>query len=254
MPTVATEGPSEPVGSPYAAVFPTTHWSVVLSAGGTSNPAAQEALARLCEIYRPPVLAFTRYLGLPASDAEDLTQDFFTHLLTNDVMGRFEPRERVKFRSFLLRCLRHFLSNQRQRQQALKRGGGAKLASLEVLSEATQLPWEPATEANAATLYEREWATALLNQVLDRLEGEYASRGRRRVFHRLQDLLLDRKGDRPYAQLATDLVMTEDAVKKEVSRMRQRYRELLHEEVANTVLDLTEVDDEIAHLFRVMSD
>jgi RNA polymerase sigma-70 factor (ECF subfamily) len=253
MPAVAKEGPGEPLGLPHAAIFPTTHWSVVLSAQGSSNPATHEALARLCEIYRPAVLAFTRSLGLPPADAEDLTQDFFTHLLKKEVMSHFEPHDRVKFRSFLLRCLRHFLSNQRQRQQALKRGGGAKVDSLDALSDTGQPSWEPATEANAATLYEREWATALLNQVLDRLEGEYAARGRHHLFNRLQDLLLDRKGDRPYAQLAEDLGMTEDAVKKEVSRMRQRYRELLHEEVASTVLDPTEMEEEIAHLFSVMS-
>jgi RNA polymerase sigma-70 factor (ECF subfamily) len=235
------------------AIFPTTHWSVVLRAGVHRSPDSEESLARLCETYRPPVFAYAKALGLEHADAEDAAQDFFVHFLAKNLVGRIEPRAGVKFRSFLLRCFKNFLADERDRLKALKRGGGQAVSSLDAPAADGQIAWEPAVEMNAAQIYEREWATALLNQVLDRLEGEYLARGRRRVFERLHALLLDRKADQPYAELAAELGVSEDAVKKDVSRMRQRYRELFREEVANTVASPVEVNEEIAHLFAVLS-
>lgn len=253
MPSMAEESVTPNPNLARNAIFPTTHWSVVLRAGESHSPHSQEALARLCETYRPPVFAYAKGLGLAHADAEDATQDFFVHFLTKNLAGKIEPRAGVKFRSFLLRCFKNFLADERDRLKALKRGGGQVVVSLDDPGAEGQTAWEPAVETNAAQLYEREWTTALLNQVFDRLEGEYLARGRRRVFERLHALLLDKKADRPYAELAGELGLSEDAVKKEVSRMRQRYRELFREEVAHTVISPVEVEEEIAHLFAVLS-
>jgi RNA polymerase sigma factor (sigma-70 family) len=241
-------GPSSPHGS----LFPSTHWSVVLQAGDEDHPLADDALSRLCETYRPPVLAYVRGLGTPHADAEDLTQAFFVHFLRKRLAQCVEPRVGVRFRSFLLRCLKNFVADQHTRATALKRGGGQPAESLDASASGASVAWEPVDDRHAALLYEREWATALLNQVLDRLEGEYLARGRRKVFESLQPLLLDRKGDRTYAELGVVLGTSEDAVKREVSRMRARYRELFREEVSHSVSNPLEVDDEINHLFAVL--
>jgi RNA polymerase sigma-70 factor (ECF subfamily) len=233
--------------------FPSTHWSVVLRAGDEANRLSDDALSRLCEAYRPPVLAYVRRLGAGHADAEDFTQGFFAHFLRRGLAGRVEPRAGVKFRSFLLRCLKNFLADERDRANALKRGAGLAPDSLNEPAVPGSVDWEPADDTHAALLYEREWATALLNQVFDRLEGEYLARGRRKVFETLQPLLLDRKGDRPYADLGAALGISDDAVKQEVSRMRARYRELFREEVAHTVTSPIEVDEEIQHMFAVLS-
>jgi RNA polymerase sigma factor (sigma-70 family) len=244
-----TTDPPDQAGS----LFPSTHWSVVLSAADDAHPLASEALSRLCETYRPPVLAFIRHLGTHPADAEDLTQGFFVHFLRRGLAGRVEPRAGVKFRSFLLRCLKNFLADEHHRAVALKRGAGLAPESLNEPATPGAVIREPIDDSHAALLYEREWATALLNQVLDRLEGDYLARGRRKVFETLQPLLLDRKGERPYAELGATLGMTEDAVKREVSRLRARYRALFREEVAQTVSNPLEVDEEINHLFAVLS-
>ena len=248
--------PSDTTQLPPSAVvslFPSTHWSVVLRAGDDANPLSHDALSRLCETYRQPVLAYVRRLGINPADAEDFTQGFFVHFLRRGLAGRVEPRAGVKFRSFLLRCLKNFLADERDRANALKRGAGLATGSLNESPGPGSIAWEPSDETDAALLYEREWATALLNQVFDRLEGEYLARGRRKVFETLQPLLLDRKGDRPYADLGAALGISDDAVKQEVSRMRARYRELFREEVAHTVTSPIEVDEEIQHLFAVLS-
>jgi RNA polymerase sigma factor (sigma-70 family) len=254
MPSMAEESVTPNPDLARNTFFPTTHWSVVLRAGESHSTHSQEALTRLCETYRPPVFAYAKGLGLSHADAEDAAQDFFVHFFKKNLAGKIEPRDGVKFRSFLLRCFKNFLADKHDRLKALKRGGGQVVLSLDAPAADGQSAWEPAVEMNAAKIYEREWATALLNHVLDRLEGEYLARGRRRVFERLQSLLLDKKADQPYSELATELGVSEDAVKKEVSRMRQRYRELFREEVAHTVTSPVEVEEEIAHLFAVLSE
>jgi DNA-directed RNA polymerase specialized sigma24 family protein len=155
--------------------FATTHWSVVLLAGQGESADAQEALAKLCATYRSPILAFAQRLGLSHADAEDLTQGFFAHFLEKNLAGKAQRREGVKFRTFLLRCFKNFLADQRDRATAKKRGGPQAADSLDQLTEAQPAHWEPSDERSAEKLYERNWATTLLNQVLNRLEGEYQS-------------------------------------------------------------------------------
>jgi RNA polymerase sigma-70 factor (ECF subfamily) len=249
--TSQPEGEKSATRSP--ALFATTHWSVVLLAGCDQEKPAQAALVILCEAYRPPILAFARGLGFSHADAEDRTQGFFLHFLKNNLAGKIERRNSVKFRTFLLRCFKNFLVDEQARISAKKRGGDHKMTSLDEPADEGQVQWEPADEMSAEKIYERDWATTLLNQVLDRLEGEYVGRGRKQVFGRLHIFLLDRNAASSYAEVAAALGMSEDAVKKEVSRMRQRYRELLREEIAHTVLHPGEIEEEINHLFAVIS-
>jgi RNA polymerase sigma factor (sigma-70 family) len=246
--TESTKPQSSPGG-----MFATTHWSVVLLAGQISSPQSEEALARLCEVYRSPILSFGLGLGFSHADAEDLTQGFLAHLLKNNLAGKAERREGIKFRTFLLRCFKNFLTDARVRATAKKRGGDQVMSSLDEAPSEGQMQWEPANEMTAEKIYEREWATALLNQVLDRLEAEYASRGRKAVFAKLHLSLLDRKAATSYRETGELLGLSEDAVKKEVSRMRQRYRGLLREEIAHTVRYPVEIEEELQHLFAVIS-
>jgi DNA-directed RNA polymerase specialized sigma24 family protein len=241
-----------PANASYG-LFATTHWSVVLSAGQITSPHSHEALARLCEVYRSPIFSFALGLGFSHADGEDLTQGFFAHFLKNNLAGKAERREGIKFRTFLLRCFKNFLADERDRGSAKKRGGDQVTTSLDEPSGEGQVRWEPANEMTADKIYERDWATALLNHVLDRLEGEYTSRGRKAVFARLHVSLLDRKTATSYAETAGLLGLAEDAVKKEVSRMRQRYRQLLREEIAHTVRNPDEIEEELQHLFVVIS-
>lgn len=222
-------------------------------AGQVSSPQSDLALAKLCEVYRSPILSFARGLSFSYADAEDLTQGFFAHFLKNNVAGKAERREGIKFRTFLLRCFKNFLADERNRAGTKKRGGDQVVTSLAEPAGEAQVPWEPADEMTADKIYEHDWATTLLNHVLDRLEGEYTSRGRKPVFTRLHVSLLDRKTASSYAEAAALLGMSEDAVKKEVSRMRQRYRELLREEIAHTVRHSDEIEEELQYLFAVIS-
>ena len=234
-------------------VFATTRWSVVLLAGQFSSPQSEAALARLCEVYRSPILSFALGLGFSHADAEDLTQGFFAHFLKNNLAGKAKRREGIKFRTFLLRCFKNFLGDERDRTMAKKRGGNQVVISLDAAASEGQIHWEPPDEMTAEKIYERDWATTLLNHVLERLEGEYTNRGRKAVFARLHVSLLDRKAATSYGETAEVLGLTEDAVKKEVSRMRQRYRGLLREEIAHTVRHPDEIEEELQHLFAAVS-
>jgi RNA polymerase sigma-70 factor (ECF subfamily) len=170
-------------------LFPSTHWSVVLAAGGVANEASREALCRLCEVYRAPLLAFARTLVAKPEDAEDLAQGFLLHLLRKEAFSGVHRKEGSRFRSFLLQCFRHFVRDEWDRRRAQKRGGGVEHVSLSVMGESSGLVAEVVGGMDAVAVYEREWVMALLGQVLDRLEGEYAARGRRRVFEQLQSRL-----------------------------------------------------------------
>jgi RNA polymerase sigma-70 factor (ECF subfamily) len=225
----------------------------VLLAGRGEDEPAQAALVTLCEAYRPPILSFARGLGFSHADADDRTQSFFLHFLKNNLAGKIERRNSIKFRTFLLRCFKNFLTDEHARISAKKRGGDQRMTSLDEPAGEGQIQWEPADEMSAEKIYERDWATTLLSQVLDRREGEYIGRGRKQVFSRLHGYLLDRKAASSYAEVAAALGMSEDAVKKEVSRMRQRYRALLREEIAHTVLHPDEIEEEMNHLFAVIS-
>jgi RNA polymerase sigma factor (sigma-70 family) len=234
------------------AAFATTHWSVVLTAQG-SSPAAQEALEKLCRTYWRPVYSFIRRQGARPEEAEDLTQGFFALLLERRDFDSVR-KEKGRLRSYLLTSLKHFLTNERHRAMAIKRGEGQRLIPLEDLRERERAGFEPADTSTADQIYERRWALTVLDQVLARLGDEYRAAGPAAagLFDRLQKSLMD-EPDRPsQADTAHEFGMTENAVKQAFHRLRQRYRQLLHEEIAHTVMVPGDIEDELRHLIAVL--
>jgi RNA polymerase sigma factor (sigma-70 family) len=233
--------------------FVTTHWSLVLAAADADDARGREALAKLCRVYWYPLYAFVRRQGHDSHDAQDLTQEFFTRLLEKDYLGDVD-RAKGKFRSFLLAALKHFLSKEWARAKTLKRGGGCTLVPLDALVAEDRYRREPQDDATPERLFERRWALTLLDQVLTRLGQEYETAGKRAVFEQLQGCLAGDRSSLPYAELAARLDMSEGAVKVAVYRLRQRYRGVLREEIAQTVADAAEIDDEIRQLFSILGE
>jgi RNA polymerase sigma-70 factor (ECF subfamily) len=238
--------------NPHDGIFATTHWSLVLAAGGDSSPLAREALERLCRAYWFPLYAHVRAKGFSPHDAEDLTQEFFARFLASNAL-RTVNQERGRFRAFLLASLNHFLANEWDRLRAQKRGGGQKVLAFDAASAEERLQMEPATELTPERLYERRWASALLEAVLERLRSEMTSAGKGALFDTLRGFLWDPVGSLSYADASARLNLTEAATRKSVQRLRGRYRELLREEVAYTVAAPHEVEDELKHLLAVFS-
>jgi RNA polymerase sigma factor (sigma-70 family) len=232
-------------------LFATTHWSVVLAAANEETPGATAALERLCRTYWYPLYAYVRREGHSPADAQDLTQEFFARLLARNSLSQVAP-EKGKFRSFLLAVLRHFLSDQRDRVRAAKRGGGMEILSLDAQEAEDRYRLEPVERLDAEKIYERRWAMTLLEQAVNRLREELAAAGKAELFERLQSFVA---GDREVTciEVATELGLSESAVKSAVHRLRQRYRELVREEIAHTVADPAEIDAEICYLIQVMS-
>ncbi len=234
-----------------AALFATTHWSVVLAAGQEESPRAAEALEKLCRTYWYPLYAYVRREGHSAADAEDLTQEFFARLLARNSLAQVGP-QKGKFRSFLLAALRHFLSDQRDRARAMKRGGGTDCVSLDAQSAEDRYRLEPVDRMDAERIYERRWAVTLLEQALRRLRDESVVAGKAELFEHLRGFVAG-ESDVSCAEAAAQLGLTESAVKSVVHRLRERYRELVREEIAHTVADPAEIDAEIRYLITVMS-
>jgi RNA polymerase sigma factor (sigma-70 family) len=232
------------------AAFTTTHWSVVLAAQG-ETPAAQRALETLCRTYWRPIYGFVRRQGVGPEQAKDLTQGFFALLLERRDLNTVR-QEKGRLRSYLLTSLKHFLTNERNRAMAIKRGQGQRLIPLEDLRERERVSFESADTLAADQIYERRWALAVLDQVLARLGDQYRAAGHSQLFDRLQKSLTD-EPDRPLpADIAHELGMTENAVRQASYRMRQRYRQLLHEEIAHTVMVSGDIEDELRHLIAVL--
>jgi RNA polymerase sigma factor (sigma-70 family) len=230
--------------------FATTHWSVVLEAQGPT-PAAQAALEKLCRTYWRPIYGFVRRQGAGREEAEDLTQGFFALLLERRDLDTVR-KEKGRLRSYLLTSLKHFLTNERHRAMTIKRGEGRRLIPLDALRDREGIDLVPADTLSADQIYERRWALTVLEQVLTRLGDEYYSAGNVRLFDRLKKLLTD-ESDRPsQAEIAREFGMTENAVKQAFHRLRQRYRELLHEEIAHTVIAPGDIEDELRHLIAVL--
>ena len=233
-----------------AVAFATTHWSVVLEAQSQS-PAAQEALEKLCRTYWRPVYSFIRRQGAGPEEAEDLTQGFFALLLERRDLETVR-REKGRLRSYLLVSLKNFLTNERYRAMAIKRGEGRRLVPLDALGDREGADLAPTDILSADQIYERRWALTVLEEVLMRLGDEYRSAGNAELFERLKKLLTD-EPDRPLqAEIADEFGMTENAVKQAFHRLRRRYRELLHEEIAHTVIVPGDIEDELRHLVAVL--
>ena len=224
-----------------------TRWTVVLAAARRDDPEpAMRALTELCQTYWPPLYAYVRRHGCDPQEAEDLTQEFFSRLLAKNYLADADPG-RGKFRSFLLTSLKHFLANQWDRAQAQKRGGGQTFIALDGLSAAARQRIEPVDNSSPDKVFDRQWGLTILEQALKRLRMEYAGAGREKLFDELKEFLT---GDGPsYAGIGAKCGLSEGAVKVAVHRIRRRYRNLLREEVAQTVAEPEEVDGEIKHLF-----
>jgi RNA polymerase sigma-70 factor (ECF subfamily) len=234
------------------AIFATTHWTVVLNAGGPDTPEAQTALEDLCRIYWRPIYAFVRRMGNSPHDAQDLTQEFFARLLSSGSLREVHP-EKGRFRTFLLVVLKRFLANEWDKARRLKRGGGATVISIDTDSVETSIQTEDPKAISPERAFDRQWALALLDRVLALLEEEHAAAGRGRVFEALKHTLTSDRGAVRYALLAQQLNVTEGAVKVAVHRLRQRYRELLRSEIARTVADPSHVEVELRFLFTALA-
>jgi RNA polymerase sigma factor (sigma-70 family) len=233
-----------------AVAFATTHWSVVLTAQGRS-PGADEALEKLCRTYWWPLYGFVRRNGYKPEEAQDLTQGFFALLLERrdlDVVRQ----EKGRLRSYLLKSLKNFLAKARRHELAAKRGEGRALVPLDELLARERADVEPADSLTADRIFERRWALTLLERVLARLEREYQSAGNANLFNCLKEFLSDEPGRRSQADVATELGMRENAVKQAFHRLRQRYRQLLRDEIAQTVAVPGDVEDELRHFIFVL--
>ncbi|PWU07961.1 MAG: RNA polymerase subunit sigma-24 [Verrucomicrobia bacterium] len=236
----------------HQAAFVTTHWSVVLAAGRNDTTRAQRALARLCNTYWYPLYAYVRRRGYGPEDAQDLTQEFFARLLSQDSLSKAD-RERGRFRTFLLAAMSHFLANEWDKARAQKRGGGAEFVPIQLGSAETRYGEEPADPRTPEQEFERRWAVALLDEVLNRLRAEHKDKESVESFETLKPCLVGDSESQPYAELAKKHGISEGAVKVNVHRLRRRYRELLREEIANTVATADEVDAEMRYLFTVLA-
>jgi RNA polymerase sigma-70 factor (ECF subfamily) len=224
----------------------------VLAAREETSERADAALESLCKLYWWPLYAFVRRRGYDAHDAHDLTQEFFARLLHKNYLRAVDPRK-GRFRSFLLAALEHFLANEWRRGQAQKRGGDMSFISLNDDSADEQYLQVAAANISPERLFEQQWAAALLEQVLGRLQNEFATAGKAALFEELKIFLTGEKRTGSYSELAVKLGTTEAALKMSVSRMRQRYGELLRAEIANTVARPEDVDEELRALFAALS-
>src|SRR3954447_15243775 len=236
--------------SPGSSQFPTTRWTMVFAAGDPHRKEARSALVALCENYWYPLYAYLRRRGYAADQAQDLTQDFFIRMLEGRYLDRADP-EKGRFRSFLLTSLKFFVADEEDRQRAHKRGGGA-VVSFEFSSGEDRYQREPAHDETPERIFERRWALAVLDRVVERLRNEFVQHGRPEHFHRLKVFLLG-QSDAPYASLAREMNTSEEAVKVAIHRLRKRYRELFRQEIADTVVDPVDVESELRHLASVLA-
>ncbi len=231
--------------------FPSTNWSLVTRAGSPASPQARAALAELCSVYWYPVYAFIRRKGNGPDQALDLTQGFFARLLENGILAAVEPGK-GRFRAFLRTDCQHFLIDQFRRRTAW--GGGAPTVSIDAHGAEDRYRFEPADTLTPDRLFDRAWALTLLDKVLDLLAREYAAKGRFRACSTILKIVLTQgKGAVAAATLAAELRKSEEAVNMAIHRLRKRYREILEEQIAATLDDPSEMEDEIRSLFSAIT-
>ncbi len=241
-----------PPTTPQGDMFVATRWTVVLQAGHKSSPHSDRALAELCQTYWYPLYAYVRRQGRSKEDAEDLVQAFFGKFLEKNHLDGLSA-ERGKFRAFLLASLKHFLANEWDKSQRQKRGGGALHLSLDWQDADDRYHLEPAAPDNPERTFDREWALALLNRVVDRLRAECEAEGRIGVFAQAKEFLTVGRDAIPYAEAARKIGMEEGALRVAVHRLRKRYRELLRDEIAQTLADPAQADEELRSLMTALA-
>jgi RNA polymerase sigma factor (sigma-70 family) len=226
--------------------FRTTRWTMVANAQAGDSPKAGQALSRLCGIYWRPVYHFIRHHGHSQHDAEDLIQGFFEALIEKNYLKSVDQR-RGKFRSFLMAATKHYVSDQRERQRAWKRGGRAVKISLDVADAEPTVTSELTSSMNPESAFDRAWACTVLDRALRELQQLFEARGKGERFEALRPCLLGESG-RTYSEIARDLGVSEDVIKTEVKRMRQSFRSLLRDEVGETLKEPSELDSELRYL------
>ncbi len=231
--------------------FATTRWNMVCAVGDDNSQAASTALQELCQIYWYPLYIFVRRQGHDADAAADLTQAFFADLLERQDLRRVDPRL-GKFRSFLLRALKHFLANQWDKAKAKKRGSGKSPLSLDFEAADNRYRMEPSHDQTPELIYQRQWARTLLDRVRNELRSEFVARGKGHQFDRLEKFIAGKNDGETLVSAAAQLDMTEVAVKVALHRMRQRFGELLRAEIQQTVATSEEIQAEIGQLFEVL--
>jgi len=224
----------------------------VLRAADSSASGSMQSLEKLCQIYWYPLYAYVRHTGCSAEDAEDLTQGFFARFLEKKYLKSVDP-DKGRFRSFLLASLKHFCANEWRRGEAEKRGGRCPAIALDALTAEERYRLEPAEQMTPEDIYEWRWAMTVLQTVVEKLAEECRANGKEALYEELKGCLSADGDERAYAEIGVRLGLSADAVKTAVYRLRQRYRELLRAEVADTIADGSEVDEELRHLFAVLS-
>ena len=248
---MSTENPT-PKSASTGGIFATTHWTVVLAAGRGGSLQADVALEQLCRTYWFPLYAYVRRHGHSREDAEDLTQGFFARLLKKNCLEGVTS-DGGKFRSFLLVALKRFLANEWDRANRQKRGGGAPPLSLDWQDAESRYQIAPADNLSPDKLYDRAWAVVVLERVITRLRDESGTEGKAGQYEQLKPFLMMGKSEMPYAQAAVALKMTEGAVRVAAHRRRRREREVLREEIAQTLANPAQADEEMQALFSALA-
>ena len=224
----------------------------MLTASGPRTRASHEALGTLCQTYWYPLYAYARRFGHGVEQAEDLVQAFFVQILEKQSL-QHANQERGRFRSFLLASLKHFMVNEYHRSRAAKRGGGQPIETIDVSGAEGRYALEPRDEANPERLFERQWALTVLDRVQARLRSASTRTGQATLFEQLKDFVTGEETDIPYREAGESLGMSEGAVRVAVHRLRRRFRDLLREEIEQTVADPAEVDDEIRFMLATIA-
>jgi RNA polymerase sigma-70 factor (ECF subfamily) len=248
---LTSEHSSQPSTAP-GDIFATTHWTVVLAAGRRHTPQSDGALEELCRTYWFPLYAYVCRRGHTKEDAEDLTQAFFARFFAKNYLAGLSA-ERGRFRAFLLASLKHFLANEWKKSQRQKRGGGEEPLFLDWQTADTKFQVAATAEPSPDKAFDREWALALLAKVIERLQKECEADGKAKLFAQLKMFLTAGKGGTAQAEVAKALGMEEGAVRVAIHRLRKRYRELLRDEIAQTLADAADVDEEMRALFGAFS-
>jgi DNA-directed RNA polymerase specialized sigma24 family protein len=236
-----------------AAQFRTTRWTVIMLAAQSKNPAGKAALAELYRLYWSPLYAFARYRGYSPQDAQDLTQGFFVHVIEHETLTRADPLK-GKFRSFLLGSFQKYLSVDAQRARCVKRGGTGEFVSLDMQDAESCLLAQPAENLTPEKLFDAQWAMTLLGRAMTRLREEYTNRGNSSTFDALK-IFVDKDDSKTllsYEQAAKLLGVRASAAKTLIHRFRKRYSAIVRQEIARTISDPAEVDEEIHALCEAL--
>jgi RNA polymerase sigma factor (sigma-70 family) len=233
-------------------LFTSTHWSLVLQAGLEGSSAGAAALEQLCRTYWYPLYVYARRHGHGPEDAEDLIQGYFLQLIRNKTFSHVDP-SKGRFRAFLLAGLKYYVSDWRDKAGAQRRGGKVRTVPIDLKAAELRYSSACSEQFSPDKLYERHWAIALLERVLERLQEQYSQAGKQRLFSALRPFLLESGRGEPYAALGAELGLSEEAVKKSVQRLRQRYGALVRNEISRLVGSPAEIEEELQYLRSIMT-